>query len=112
MYEAYWGLNEPPFSLTPDPRFLYLSRGHEDALTMLTYAITRNKGAADEAHQHATARQHLTHHAQQRPLLPRVVHKHLPHHILPTPRLRALLSFLSLLSLLLPGTFALPVGAR
>lgn len=46
MYEAYWGLNEAPFSLTPDPRFLYLSRGHEDALMMLHYAVTRNKGAA------------------------------------------------------------------
>jgi general secretion pathway protein A len=46
MYESYWGLTEPPFSLTPDPRFLYLSRAHEDALMMLHYAITRNKGAA------------------------------------------------------------------
>jgi len=46
MYEAYWGLSEAPFSLTPDPRFLYLSRGHEDALMMLHYAVTRNKGAA------------------------------------------------------------------
>lgn len=46
MYEAYWGLQEPPFSLTPDPRFLYLSRAHEDALMMLHYAVTRNKGAA------------------------------------------------------------------
>lgn len=46
MYEQYWGLNEQPFSLTPDPRFLYLSRAHEDALTMLHYAIMRNKGAA------------------------------------------------------------------
>jgi general secretion pathway protein A len=46
MYESYWGLTEPPFSLTPDPRFLYMSRGHEDALMMLHYAITRNKGAA------------------------------------------------------------------
>ena len=46
MYEAYWGLSEPPFSLTPDPRFLFLSRGHEDALMMLHYAVTRNKGAA------------------------------------------------------------------
>lgn len=46
MYEAYWGLNETPFSLTPDPRFLYLGRAHEDALMMLHYAITRNKGAA------------------------------------------------------------------
>lgn len=46
MYESYWGLTEPPFSLTPDPRFLYMSRGHEDALMMLHYAVTRNKGAA------------------------------------------------------------------
>jgi general secretion pathway protein A len=46
MYEAYWGLKEPPFSLTPDPRFLYMSRAHEDALMMLHYAIVRNKGAA------------------------------------------------------------------
>lgn len=46
MYEKYWGLNESPFALTPDPRFLYLSRAHEDALMMLHYAITRNKGAA------------------------------------------------------------------
>lgn len=46
MYEKYWGLNEAPFSLTPDPRFLYMSRSHEDALMMMNYAITRNKGAA------------------------------------------------------------------
>lgn len=46
MYESYWGLTEQPFSLTPDPRFLFLSRAHEDALTMLHYAIKRNKGAA------------------------------------------------------------------
>lgn len=46
MHESYWGLTEPPFSLTPDPRFLYLSRKHEDALMMLHYAISRNKGAA------------------------------------------------------------------
>lgn len=46
MYEQYWGLTEAPFALTPDPRFLYMSRAHEDALMMLHYAITRNKGAA------------------------------------------------------------------
>ena len=46
MYESYWGLNESPFTLTPDPRFLYMSRSHEDALMMMHYAITRNKGAA------------------------------------------------------------------
>lgn len=46
MHEAYWGLQEPPFSLTPDPRFLYMSRSHGDALMLLHYAVTRNKGAA------------------------------------------------------------------
>jgi general secretion pathway protein A len=45
MYEAYWGLTEPPFTLTPDPRFLYMSKEHEDALVMLHYTITRNRGA-------------------------------------------------------------------
>lgn len=45
MYETYWGLNEPPFALTPDPRFLYLSKEHEDALVMLHYTLTRNRGA-------------------------------------------------------------------
>lgn len=45
MYESYWGLNEPPFALTPDPRFLYLSKEHEDALMMLHYTLTRNRGA-------------------------------------------------------------------
>lgn len=46
MYEQYWGLTETPFTLTPDPRFLYMSRAHEDALMMLHYAMSRNKGAA------------------------------------------------------------------
>ncbi|MBW3623177.1 MAG: AAA family ATPase [Armatimonadetes bacterium] len=45
MYEQYWGLSEPPFSGTPDPRFLYLSQKHQDALTMLLYGVTGNKGA-------------------------------------------------------------------
>lgn len=46
MYEAYWGLSETAFCLTPDPRFLFLTQGHEDALEMLRYAVMRNKGAA------------------------------------------------------------------
>jgi general secretion pathway protein A len=45
VYEQYWGLAEPPFSLTPDPKFLYMSPKHEDCLTLLLHAITRNKGA-------------------------------------------------------------------
>lgn len=45
MYEEYWGLTEPPFTLTPNPKFLFLSEKHQNGLTMLLFAITRNKGA-------------------------------------------------------------------
>ena len=46
MYEAYWGLREKPFQNTPDPRFLYNSRQHEDALSRLIYAVRERVGAA------------------------------------------------------------------
>ncbi len=39
MYEAFYGLRERPFSKTPDPRFLYLSRMHREALARLAYAV-------------------------------------------------------------------------
>jgi general secretion pathway protein A len=39
MYETYFGLRERPFSKTPDPRFLYLSRGHREALARMQYAV-------------------------------------------------------------------------
>jgi general secretion pathway protein A len=45
LYEQYWGVTEPPFSLTPNPKFLYLSEKHANCLTMLEYTVTRNKGA-------------------------------------------------------------------
>ncbi|HDN84797.1 MAG TPA: AAA family ATPase [Candidatus Aerophobetes bacterium] len=45
MYEQYWNLREKPFQNTPDPRFLYLSSQHEDALMKLTYVVAQNLGA-------------------------------------------------------------------
>lgn len=39
MYEAFYGFTERPFSKTPDPRFLFLSRGHREALARLQYAV-------------------------------------------------------------------------
>ena len=39
MYETYFGLKERPFSKTPDPRFLFLSRGHREALARMQYAV-------------------------------------------------------------------------
>jgi len=44
MYEPFFGLREPPFSLTPDPRFLWLSETHEEGLASLYYGIVRRKG--------------------------------------------------------------------
>ena len=46
MYEEYWGLREKPFENTADPRFLYESPQHEEALTRLRYAIHEDKGIA------------------------------------------------------------------
>lgn len=39
MYEAFYGLKHKPFSKTPDPRFLFLSKNHEEALARLQYAV-------------------------------------------------------------------------
>lgn len=39
MYKEFYGFQEKPFTLTPDPSFLYLSKQHDTALTMLTYGL-------------------------------------------------------------------------
>src|SRR5438876_11567344 len=39
MYAAYFGLSERPFSLAPDPRYLYLSDVHREALAHLLYGL-------------------------------------------------------------------------
>src|SRR5215831_7831358 len=44
MYERYYGFTEKPFSLTPDPRFLYRSPSHANAFELLQYAIRRREG--------------------------------------------------------------------
>jgi general secretion pathway protein A len=44
MYEAFYGLKEKPFNLNPDPDYLYMSPGHENAYTHLGYAIQESKG--------------------------------------------------------------------
>jgi general secretion pathway protein A len=44
MYLAFFGLAEKPFSITPDPRYLYLSARHADALAHLVYGINEAGG--------------------------------------------------------------------
>src|SRR5437879_1134428 len=39
MFEQHFGLTENPFSLMPDPRFVFQSRGHDEALAYLKYWV-------------------------------------------------------------------------
>jgi general secretion pathway protein A len=43
-YEEFYRFGQPPFTLAPDPRFLYRSDSHEEALTQLLQAIRRREG--------------------------------------------------------------------
>ena len=44
MYEDFFGFVEKPFSLTPDPKYLYKSESHGNAFELLQYAIRRREG--------------------------------------------------------------------
>lgn len=44
MYQSFYGFREMPFNITPDPRFLYLSPTHQDALQHLKYGVNEKKG--------------------------------------------------------------------
>src|SRR5213078_4447564 len=44
MYLTFYGLADKPFNATPDPRFLYLSPAHREALAQLQYGVQERKG--------------------------------------------------------------------
>lgn len=44
MYLNFYGLKEKPFNPTPDPKFLYLTPGHREALAQLVYGVREHKG--------------------------------------------------------------------
>jgi len=44
MYKTFYGFDEPPFSISPDPRFLYLSDSHKEALAHMIYGVQERKG--------------------------------------------------------------------
>ena len=44
MYTSFFGLNEKPFSITPDPRYLYMSERHAEALAHLIYGVRERGG--------------------------------------------------------------------
>jgi general secretion pathway protein A len=44
MYNEFFGFSETPFEPTPNPKFLYLSRSHREALASMTHAVKNRKG--------------------------------------------------------------------
>ena len=44
MYTKFFGLNEKPFSITPDPRYLFMSERHGEGLAHLVYGVTESGG--------------------------------------------------------------------
>lgn len=44
MYLSYFGFAEAPFSIAPDPRYLYMTRGHQEALAHLLYGVNGDGG--------------------------------------------------------------------
>ena len=44
MYQAFFGLAEPPFTITPDPRYLFASSRHAEALAHLVYGVSEAGG--------------------------------------------------------------------
>jgi general secretion pathway protein A len=46
MYESFFGLKEAPFSISPDPRFFFLSSEHNEALAKCQYAVKQRMGLA------------------------------------------------------------------
>ena len=44
MYTSFFGLNEKPFAITPDPRYLFMSERHGEGLAHLVYGVTEGGG--------------------------------------------------------------------
>jgi general secretion pathway protein A len=66
MYLTFYGLTENPFNATPDPRFLYMSPGHRDALAQLQYGVQERKGFLVLTGQVGTGKTTLLHTLRQR----------------------------------------------
>jgi len=60
MYQDYFGFREPPFTLTPNPEFLFLSRCHQEAYAHLLYAIETRAGFIELSGEVGTGKTTLT----------------------------------------------------
>src|SRR5262245_34005108 len=65
MYQHFYGLRELPFELTPNPKYLYLTRQHREALSMLQYGLVSGKGMTVLVGEAGTGKPTLLHSALQ-----------------------------------------------
>ena len=65
MYQQYYGLRELPFELTPNPKFLFLTRQHREALSTLEYGLSSGKGVTVLIGEAGTGKTTLLHAALQ-----------------------------------------------
>jgi general secretion pathway protein A len=56
MYESFFGLQEAPFTISPDPRFFFLSSQHKEALAKCQYAVQQRMGLAVIYGDHGTGK--------------------------------------------------------
>lgn len=66
MYLTFYGFAEKPFNATPDPRFLYMTPGHREALAQLQYGVQERKGFIVLVGQVGTGKTTLLHALWQR----------------------------------------------
>ncbi len=62
MYLEFFSLREKPFGLTPDPRFLFFSEKHREALDHLLYGIHKKRASYSSAAIPALVRPHCAGH--------------------------------------------------
>jgi general secretion pathway protein A len=65
MYQDFYGLRELPFELTPNPKYLFLTRQHREALSTLVYGLSTAKGVTALIGEAGTGKTTLLHAALQ-----------------------------------------------
>jgi general secretion pathway protein A len=65
MYQSFYGLRELPFELTPNPKFLFLTPQHREALSTLVYGLSSGKGVTALIGEAGTGKTTLLHAALQ-----------------------------------------------
>ena len=65
MYQQFYGLRELPFELTPNPKYLFMTRQHREALSTLIYGLSSGKGVTALIGEAGTGKTTLLHAALQ-----------------------------------------------